>query len=151
MQAIPLTTQEAANTEFTRKLILTYADIIQLTSGTGASVLPGFNSAITFPTGLYVFAATAVVKTAFGFTGANNGTLVFTLGDSGDAARFIASTDLKGTVTYQAGAITKYPYVYTAAGQILLTVTAATQVIGLVNVGELHIYLGATQMPVLDR
>lgn len=151
MQIIPLTLDEAASSEFTQKIVLTYADLVLLTSGTGASVYPGFNETNTFAAGKYVFAAVAVVKTPFAFSGANNGTLTFTLGDAGSANRLIASTDLKGSVTYQVGAFANYPYVYTAASQILLTATAATQAITALTAGELHIYLGISDVPLLDR
>ena len=151
MQIIPLTMLESAGSEFTHKMILTAADIALLTSGTGASIYPGFNEANTFGAGQYVFAAAIVVKTPFTFSGANNGTLVFTVGDATTANRFVASTDLKGTVTYQVGTIANYPFVYTAASQITITATAGTQNINLVNVGELHIYLGICPLPLLDR
>lgn len=151
MQIIPLTIEESANTGFQQKLVLTYADLAVLTSGTGASIYPGFNETNTFGAAHRVTAAWAKVVTPFAYSGANNGTLVFTLGDSGSATRLMANTDLKGTVTYQEGAIANLPYTYTAAGQILITATAATQALTALTAGELHIYLGIAPMNLLDR
>jgi hypothetical protein len=151
MQIVPLTQEEAAGSGQTHKIIVTAADVAALTSGTAASLYPGFNGAVTFDAGLLADNFTWRVKTAFTFSGANNGTLTFQVGDGGDAARFIAAdTDLK-TAAFGAGAITKYPYVYNAADTIDITVTAAVQAIGLVNAGELHIYCRLSSIAQLDR
>lgn len=150
MQAIPLVLDEAAYSEFTQKVVITYADVIQAVSGAAISLLPGFNEATTFGAGQYVYAVFWKVVTPFAFSGANNGTLVWTVGDAGSANRYVASTDLKGSVTYQVGTIANYPYVYTAASQITATFTAATQAINLLNAGEVHLYLGIAPMNLLD-
>jgi hypothetical protein len=144
----PLVSLEEAGSEFTQKIVLTGADIALLTSGTGASIYPVFNGSTTFPAGMYAFAAAWRVQTAFAFT---PGTLVFSVGDAGDAARFVAaSTDLK-TAAYGAGAITKYPYMYNAAGAITITVTAGSGALTSVTAGELHLYLGLTNVAKLDQ
>ena len=148
MQIIPLSLVEAGNTGFTHKLVVTYSDVAVLTSGTAASVYPGFNGSTTGPAGLMVNNAAWRVVTAFTFA---PGTLVFSLGDGSDAARFIAaSTDLK-TAAFGGAAITKFPYVYAAADTIDITVTAGAGALTSATAGELHIYLSMVPLAQLDR
>lgn len=150
MQIIPLTLNEAGNSGMTHKMVLTFADIILLTSGTAASIYPGFNGATTFPAGLYVKDAAMRVVTAFAYSGANNGTLVATVGDGSSAAAFLASTDLK-TAGYTAGFNATKPQLYSVADTIDITPTAATQAITLLTAGEVHIYMELVALNLLDR
>lgn len=148
MQIIPLTTQESANALFTHKVIITAADVATLTSGSAASIYPGFNGSTNGPAGLMVNNIAWRVVTAFTFS---PGTLVFSVGDGGDAARFIAaSTDLK-TAAFGAGAITKFPYVYASADTIDITVTAGAGALTSATAGELHIYFKMVSLATLDR
>lgn len=148
MQIIPLTTQEAANSGFTHKVVVTFTDVAGLTSGTAASIYPGFNGATTSPAGLAVLDTAWRVATAFAFT---PGTLTFQVGDGSDADRFItAATDLK-TAAFGVGAITTQPYVYTAADTIDITITAGSGALTSVTAGELHLYLRMVPLDKLDR
>jgi hypothetical protein len=144
MQITPLTIEEAANNNFTHKIVLTYADIVTLTSGTGASVYPGFNETNTFPAGTYITDAAATVVTAF--TG-GTGTLAMTLGDGTTANKFLASLSLTATGFF--GFNSTSPEMFNAAGQIVATVTAGTSILGW-TAGEVHIYLNIANIPVLD-
>lgn len=148
MQIIPLTIEESGNTGFTHKIVIPYTDVALLTSGTAASVYPGFNGSTNGPAGLAVLDVHWRVATAFTFS---PGTLVFSLGDGGDAARFVAaSTDLK-TAAYGTGAITKYPYTYASADTIDITVTAGAGALTSVTAGELHLFVKLVSLANLDR
>jgi hypothetical protein len=146
MQIIPLTSNEASFGGFTHKVVLTYADIILLTSGTAASIYPAFNNALTFLAGTYIVDAVAIVKTAF--TG-QVGTLTFGVTDT--AANQLLASGLSLTV---AGPVAAYnltkPIVETAAGQVLITVTSQNAIAGW-TAGELHIYLNLVDLNTLDR
>lgn len=148
MQIIPLTIEESANSGLTHKVVITYSDVILLTSGTAASIYPGFNGSTNGPAGLAVLDVHWRVVTAFTFS---PGTLVFSLGDGGDAARFVAaSTDLK-TAAFGTGAITKYPYTYAAADTIDITITAGAGALTSATAGEVHLFLRLVPLANLDR
>lgn len=148
MQIIPLTTQEAANSGFTHKFVIDWNDVKTLTSGTAASIYPGFNGSTTSPAGLAVLDSAWRVSTAFVFS---PGTLTFQVGDGSDADRFVAaSTDLK-TEAFGTGVITTQPYVYNAADTIDITVTAGSGALTSVTAGELHLYFRMVPLDKLDR
>jgi len=145
MKCIPLSNQEAARSGFTHKIIIPYTDMTGWTSGTAYSVFPQIGTAsaatgsATFNIGTRVRAVAANVSTAFTFAA---GTLVFSLGDGGDAARFVAaSTDLKTAGYITDSALTKKPYIYTAADTIDITVTAGAGTPATIAAGELHLFL----------
>lgn len=148
MKILPLSVSEAAeNAGFNLKIVIPYTDIAALTTATAASIFPALNVATTFPAGLHIANVAFRVSTAFVFA---PGTLVFSVGDGGDAARFIAaSTDLK-TSAYGTGAITKFPYTYNAADTLDITVTAGSGALTSVTAGELHIYLATSAIDKLE-
>lgn len=127
---------------FTHIFRLGFADVATLTSGTAQGVVPP--NTLALPTTLVIPAGSVVrrviprVVTAFAFSGADNGTLVYILGDGGSTNRFVASVTLKtaGWGVGYAGAWT-----YTADDTIDIIITAATQAITLVNAGQLDLYL----------
>lgn len=145
MQIIPLTLEEAAYSGFTQKLILTAADIVLLTSGTGASVYPNFNVATLFPAGTYITDAVAVVKTAFA---GQTGTLTFSITDTATNSIIAAGTNLL-VAGFAAGCNLTKPVLEPAA-QFLITVTSQNAITGWTS-GELHVYLAITDMATLDR
>lgn len=132
-QIIPLTGLERANGgSYTHKVVLTFTDIVALTSGTAYSIYPGYAGTST-KTNLLVKSVDTYVKTAF----AGTGTLVATIGDGSTAAAYMASTTLK-TAGWIAGAQTA-PLV--PAGNIIkFTPTAGTDITTF-TAGEVHIFL----------
>lgn len=148
MKIVPLTAEEI-RAGFSQKIELLAADVAALTSGTAFSIYPGFNGAVT-ASGMLVRDALLVVKTAFAFSGANNGTLAITVGDGSTANAYIASTDLKTAATPAAAFNATKPAI--PAGSIInATITAATQAITALTAGEAHIYLALTACATLDR
>lgn len=145
MQIIPLTIEEAANCNFTQKIVLTYADIVTLTSATAASVYPDFNNASTFPAGTYM--RDAVMRVVTPFTG-GTGTLTLQLGDGTTANKFLAALDLT-TAGYEGFNATQ-PLMFNAAGALKATVTAGTGITGW-TAGEVHIYVDLVPVAQLDR
>jgi len=146
MTITPLTADEAALNNFTHKIALTYADIILLTSGTAASIFPGYMEANTFPAGCYITDAMAVVKTAF--TG-GTGTLTFGVTDTSANAILAPGTTMTVAGTMAAYNLTK-PVTYATAQQLLLTVTAGTSILGW-TAGELDIYVMFIDVNILNR
>jgi hypothetical protein len=146
MNVIPLTALEAASCGFTTKIVLTYADIIKLTSGAAASIFPGFNEANTFPANALVDNALVIVKTAF--TG-QAGTLTCAITDT--PANGVTATGLDLTTTGAKGGynLTK-PTVYTAVGQLLITVTSQNAIAAW-TAGEVHVYVNFIDLNTLDR
>ena len=144
-QIIPLTVEEAAMTGFTQKIVLTYADVVGLTSGTAASIYPTFNTAVNVPAGTYIQDMIGVVKTAFA-----GGTGTLTYGVSDGTNQYIATaTDLK-TAGYTAGYNLTKPVMMTGSTQVQITVTAGTGITGW-TAGELHIYINLANVALLDR
>lgn len=132
------------NRGLTHKLVLSYTDVIALTSGTAYSIFPNSSrvlvaaaSAATLPAGLLVKQFFSRVTTAFAST-LNTITLVDIVGDGGDTARFAASTTLK-TAGYRQPTL-KTPYLYTVADTIDVTITAGTEAITVLTAGEVEYY-----------
>jgi len=139
MNIYPLTNEEVTRSRFTHKIIVPYSDIAAKTSGTAFTVYPSLGaSATALAAGFRVGDVAYNVATAFTFA---PGTLVFSCGDAGDAARYVAaSTDLK-TAGYGESALTKKPYTLASAAAIQLTVTAGAGALTSVTAGSLEIYL----------
>lgn len=143
MQNIKLSPAYNYSRGLTHKIILTYSDIVAMTSGT-AYAIPGTSSTIAtaaaqvsaspLVAGTLVKQCYIEVVTAFSGTG----TLVAIVGDGGDTARYIASTTLKTAAWIQP--TLKEPYQYTAADTIDIVVTAGTDITTF-TAGEMHIYL----------
>lgn len=150
MQIIPLTLNESGFGGFTHKMVLTYSDIAALTSGSAASIYPGFNGSTTFPAGLYVKDAAINVVTAFAYSGANNGTLTLAVGDGSSSTAFINTTSLK-TAGFTASFNATKPQLYSVADTIDIVATAATQAITALTAGEVHVYMELCAMDKLDR
>lgn len=150
MQIIPLTEEEAASTGFTHKMKILAADLALLTSGTAASIYPGFNGATTFAAGLYVRDAASVVVTPFTSSGGAITTLTLSVGDGNSATAYINAQDLK-TAGYTAAFNGTKPAIYSAADTIDATVTIVGQTMASINAGEVHVYMALTDLALLDR
>jgi len=139
MQIIPLTNEEAARSSFTHKVVIPYTDISTKTSATAFTIYPSLDGSATgLPMGFRVASLAYNVATAFVFS---PGTLVFSCGDAGDAARYVvASTDLK-TAAYGESALTKKPFTLTTAAAIQLTVTAGSGALTSITAGSLELYI----------
>lgn len=140
MQIIPLSIEEQARSGFNIKIISPYTDWTTRTSTTAYSIYPSL-AATTGPTiaaNSRVAAVALNVTTAFVFS---PGTLVISVGDDGDVARFVAaSTDIK-TAGPVENALTKKPYVYTATNTIDLIMTAGAGALTSITAGQLELYL----------
>lgn len=130
MTIIPLSAEEHRGLGFTHKLVLTAADIIDKTSGTAFAV---FSAAA----GDYVRSVALRISDAFTFAA---GTCAIEVGDGGDAARFIASKDLK-TLGWAGQVQAKVPHVYAAADTIDVEVTVGAGDIADVADGQVEIFL----------
>lgn len=144
MQIIPLTVEEAASSGFTQKLIITYADVILLTSGTAASIFPAFNAATDAPNGTYIQDMVAIVKTPF--TG-QAGTLTFGVSDGTN--QYIATATSMTAASYTGYNLTK-PVMMAGATQIQITVTSQNSILNW-TAGELDIFINMANLPVLNR
>ena len=129
------------NRGLTHKLILTYADVVLMTSGTAYSIIPNSSRAMvtaaaatTLPAGTMVKQAYGKITTAF----VGTGTLVAILGDGGDTDRLIASQDLK-TAAFMPPRLALLPNMFTAADTIDITVTAGTDITTF-TAGEVEFY-----------
>ena len=146
---IPLPADTKAQLGYDFIVRLTYADIIQLTSGTAQAVIP-LNAVgattYTIPAGSVVEKIVPNVTTAFAYSGADNGTLVYTLGDGGSANRFVASVTLK---TAGFGVAYTSKYCYTAADTIDIVCTAATQAITALVAGQVDFYVKLADLSTL--
>ena len=145
MKIIPLNNEEATRSGFTHKFIIPYTDLNDKTSGTAFVIYPSLaGSATGLTAGFRVGDLAYNVATAFTLSG--GGTLVFSCGDAGDAARYVAaSTDLL-TAGYGESALTKKPYTLPAAASIRLTVTVATSTMAQISAGSLEIYANITNL-----
>lgn len=133
-----LSNEERVSTGFTHKIILAYTDFTSEATTVAFEIFPKLTSSTpTFPAGTTVLACAARVSTAFVFAA---GTLVFTLGDGGDTARYIASVTLK-TAAWISGVQSKMPYVYNAADTIDIVATAGAGDLPTITAGELIIFL----------
>lgn len=128
----------------THKLVMGYADVAALTSGTAysifptaARVLPTAAAGTTLPAGTIVKQFYSRVTTAFA-SALNTITLVDIVGDDGDTARYAASTTLK-TAAYRQPTL-KTPYLYTAANTIDVVYTAGVEAITVLTAGEVEYY-----------
>jgi len=138
---IPLPPETRAYMGFSHIIRLSYLDIIQLTSGTAQQVLPAAGLALTpgtIPAGAIISKVFANVVTAFAFSGANNGTLTGSLGDSGSATQYVNALNLKAAGYLTTLGATK---AYTAADALIFTPTAATQAITALVAGQIDFYL----------
>lgn len=140
-----LTAIEAATAGFNTKISLTAADVATLTSGTAASIYPGFNESNTFVAGYYLQDAMTIVKT--GFTG-QTGTLTFGISD-GTNQIINTGSDMTTTGAMQAYNLTK-PLTYTTASKISITVTSQNAIASWSG-GELDIYLNIVDVNLLNR
>jgi len=144
---------------FTHKLVLNYADVIALTSGTAYSFLPVRSAAgvlsietaaaattagRTIAAGVRVTNSGVRVTTAF----VGTGTLVMIVGDGGDTARYAPSTTLT-SAAYFASTL-KMPYLYTTADTIDFIITAGTDITTF-TAGEVEIYLGIQDLAALNK
>ena len=133
---------EAAESGFTHKAVLTYADIVLLTSGTAYSIFPGYNNTAT-NVNMLVKDCQVFVKTAF----VGTGTLVATIGDGSTAAAFMASTTLK-TAGWIVGALSNAAK---PAGDIIkITPTAGTDITTF-TAGEVHIFFTIVDGDIIAR
>lgn len=128
----------------THKLVMGFADVAALTSGTAysvfptsARVLPTAAAGATLPVGTIVKQFYSRVTTAFASV-ANTITLVEIVGDGGDTARYQASTTLK-TVAYRIPTL-KMPFLYTVADTVDVIYTAGVEAITLLTAGEVEYY-----------
>lgn len=140
-----LSNEERAASGFTHKVTLPYTDIKTQTSTTAFSILASLATAATgtnMPVRTTVLRCLAEVTTAFVFS---PGTLVFTAGDGGDAARYIASVTLK-TAARIDGVTAKMPHTYDAADTIDLVVTAGAGALTSITAGELVLYFQIGQV-----
>jgi hypothetical protein len=141
-----LTQEEAASSGFTHKIVITYADVAALTSGTAYSIYPTYATTAT-KTLLLVDKVATCIKTAFASAG-NTITLVATIGDGTTANLFQASTTWK-TAGWIVGANTTSKIL---AGDIIkFTPTAGTEAITTLTAGEAHIFLNIVDGPTMTK
>ena len=161
---IQFSPQEEQALGFTHKLVLNYADVAAMTSGTAYSFFPYRNPTTqtlametaaaattggrTVAAGVRVTNSAVRVTTAFA-SAADTITLVLISGDGGDTARYAPSTTLK-TAAYFASTL-KMPFLYVAADTIDITITAGVEAITVLTAGEVEIYLGIQDLAALNR
>lgn len=138
MTITKLSYEEVIAKGFTHKLTIPYTDLTGLTSGSAYSIFPTFNGSTTFPAGTRISACLIHVSTAFTFAA---GTLAATIGDGGDAARFLASTSLKTAAWVAENALSKKPYVYDAADTLDLTITCGAGTPATIAAGSVDVFL----------
>jgi hypothetical protein len=154
MQIIPLTTEERAASGFTHKVVITYSDLTSETSGAACEIFPKLTSSSpTIPIGSRVHACALRVVTLF--VAASMTDLSVTIGDGGSANRFLTSSEVGGTTSPVAAGIwyetfAAAPHIYTAADTIDITPTATGAALSALTAGEIHVYLGVTDMVALD-
>lgn len=149
MTSHPLTLEEQGNFNATHRVAVTFADLAALTGGTGAQTLATLVVAANMGMSL-VF---AYIKTPFTFS---DGTLIscaFQGGDSGSAARFLASMEAANAAspaTVKGGvALNPNVNVYSAADSFLLTITpTSSKNLNTATAGEIHFYLTVRNAPV---
>jgi hypothetical protein len=142
MKFIKLGPDYDLNQGFTHKVVIGFADVIALTSASAYSINPSSArlavlaaSAATNPAGTIVKQCAARVTTAFA---GGAGTLAITVGDGGDVARYLASSDMKTAAFY--GPTLKMPLLYLVADTVDFIITAGTAMTGWTS-GEMEIYL----------
>lgn len=138
-----LSEQESAKTGFTHKLTFTYADVAAEATTVAFEVFPKWTTATNMAAGNRVLDCALDVETAF--TGGALSALTVVVGDGGDTARFLASSSIF-TASYFSGAISKMPYVYTAADTIDMIITATGAACSACTAGKAHLYLAIHQM-----
>jgi hypothetical protein len=139
-----LSADETTVSGMTHKLVITYTDLLTLTSGTAYSVLPRFNAATTIPAQTRILDCYVRIDTAFAKTDTNATTIL--VGDGGDTGRFIASTSILSGVGIQ-GVQSKMPYSYLVADTVDIIVTVAVS--GLMTdftAGQLTIFFALAYM-----
>jgi hypothetical protein len=160
-----LPTETVNLTGWTHKINLTYADLAAATGASGTEVnlqlLPDVSVSTTsvVPAGTIVEKAAFNLKTAFDASDSAINSLLITVGDSGVAARFIASTQLAvdGTeILWYASPhnTTTLPYAYadTAAIKAYFTVAGGgNPTMAELNAGELEIYLKVHDLNELEK
>lgn len=132
---VSLTTEEAASSGYSHKIILKAADLKLLTKDTVASIYPGHNNAAT-NTNLLVKTCDVFIKTAVACTG----TYTATIGDGTTADKFTTIADLK-SAGWNAGSLTA-PF---ALPNNLINITPSTDQGSIAatapTAGEVHICL----------
>lgn len=138
MEITVLSHEEMLATGFTHKVKIPYTDCTAETSGTAFEIFPKLTvSSPTIPAGTIVEKAAVYVETAFAFA---PGTLAIEVGDGGDAARFVASGDVK-TTGWRGPAPTKCPHQYASADTIDIKLTAGVGALSSITDGLLYVFL----------
>ena len=127
---------------YNRKLILTFADLLTWTSGTGQAVIPEnalAKATITLPANTAVGRWITNVVTPFAVSGQTITSFTLSLGDGSGATRHVNAVDLK-TAALTAGTVAQY--VYTAADTIdaTATFTLSAHTIAELTAGVVEIY-----------
>jgi hypothetical protein len=140
---IKLSAEETRQHRFTHKQVLTYADVTGKTSGTAFDIYPSLGTT-TFPVGTKVNEVALRLKTLF--VSASMTECDITIGDGGDADRFLNSSSIGGTNTPPTAGVwyisdmAKTPYVFTAADTIEAVITVTGGSLATLTAGEIEIY-----------
>ena len=144
LQLLPLET--AAQVGFTHRITLTHEDLTQATANT-AQTIP----ILSVPAGAYVRDCAIHLETPFKDTSDTAfNTTAITIGDDGDAARLLTSTELNvnGTEVFWKGTVAaKVPYMFTAANTIDIVFNAmAEKALVDIDAGELVVWLNVAEL-----
>ena len=142
MQVRPLSTNERAETPgYTHIAVLTADDLTNTTAGaTQALTLCALKS------GDIIQRAVGVPVVPFQNTADNtNNTTTVSLGDGGSATRHLAATEANANGAF-ARVMGNTPFLYTAAGSLIATITPKTgTAANVINRGEYHVFFALTR------
>lgn len=150
MEIIPLTNQERTN-GFTHRARITHADLTEATANT-AQVIPLYAG----KKGTTVVRVATLVHTKFeNSADSAHNTTTLTIGDTGSAARFLASQELNenGTeVLAKAGTGTLHTYVAPGSAAVLNATfgSQSTKKLADIDTGSLDIYFAVAELADLD-
>lgn len=146
MKWIPLTPTQRTQMLATHKIVLDYADVAALGSGTTGTIAL-FPRTSTFPAGTVVRFAGINLKTAFDASDASVNSLLIEVGDGGDTDRLLGQTELAVDNTEILFKASTGMYAYAAADTVdaLFTVAGgASPTLAEITSGEVEIYLHVT-------
>lgn len=149
MKVYNLSLEEQAASGYTKKVVITHADLTEATANTAQTIE------------LFTAAADSVIRSAAfnlvtPFEDASDNALnttTITVGDGSDPDRFIVSkeTNVNGTEIVAwatAQATDTLPYAYVAADTVdAVFGSMADKSLSNVDTGEIHVYLGVYQLP----
>lgn len=155
MKQIVLSKQTQDTLGYNLKQILTYADLTGESSGATFELFPVLTTATNMPAEILVKAC--AVKVIERFVAASMTDLVIIIGDGGDTARFLASSEIGGTTTpvalntWYTHPLSKCPYVYNSADTIDIVATATGATLAALTAGKIEIYWSIQDLSVLTQ